>query len=473
MAIKDVGQTTVGKLLEEPLQIPPYQRPYSWRPETALQLLNDIREAARQKKDVPYVLGAVILHSDTGEINVVEGQQRLLTLCMLLDLLAHPDSPTDAAPSKNTQPIVLVRRALQREIGRQRKTGQLDGETQNDANGSSNNASDKEGLIENQSLAEFIKEKCHLIRIETDDIDEAFRVFDSQNYRGKPLAPHDLLKAHHLRIMCNESSAMKRALVDAWESAGDAALDRLFSRYLYRIARWSRGESAQQFTAQDIGLFKGITPGQDTTPHAHYHSAAQAAMPLLTLLDSKVSDERSRSIGHARFQLEAPLVAGRLFFERITFMLDELKRLAAVAFADRYAAFSLYRISETDGAMGLNELPACSRYRYVSELYLSVVLYYTNKFGEEKFERVRDVLFAWAYTLRTNLLRVQYRSVDNLARDNNPEVSIFKRIRNSTFADELLSIPISISLHKDRPKHENELVAFLKCKGFYTNEPSG
>ena len=39
----------------------------------------------------------------------------------------------------------------------------------------------------------------------TDDVDEAFRVFDSQNYRGKALAPHDLLKAHHLREMREET----------------------------------------------------------------------------------------------------------------------------------------------------------------------------------------------------------------------------------------------------------------------------
>ncbi|VTM47205.1 Uncharacterised protein [Klebsiella pneumoniae] len=42
-----------------------------------------------------------------------------------------------------------------------------------------------------------------------------FRVFDSQNYRGKPLAPHDLLKAHHLREMHDESAAMKVAVVEA------------------------------------------------------------------------------------------------------------------------------------------------------------------------------------------------------------------------------------------------------------------
>lgn len=69
------------------------------------------------------------------------------------------------------------------------------------------------------------------MRIVTDDIDEAFRVFDSQNYRGKPLAPHDLLKAHHLREMHDESAAMKVAVVEAWEAVNDEDLDRLFSTF--------------------------------------------------------------------------------------------------------------------------------------------------------------------------------------------------------------------------------------------------
>jgi uncharacterized protein with ParB-like and HNH nuclease domain len=46
---KGVRAVTVGDLLVEELRIPPYQRPYSWEPATALQLLDDIREAYRSR----------------------------------------------------------------------------------------------------------------------------------------------------------------------------------------------------------------------------------------------------------------------------------------------------------------------------------------------------------------------------------------------------------------------------------------
>ena len=66
-----VRVVTIGELLDEDLSIPPYQRPYSWEPTTALQLLDDIREAwgfhtsaadAGEVRGPSHVLGAVILH---------------------------------------------------------------------------------------------------------------------------------------------------------------------------------------------------------------------------------------------------------------------------------------------------------------------------------------------------------------------------------------------------------------------------
>ena len=64
MAIKESGVSavSVGALLAQDLRIPEYQRPYSWHPETALQLVDDVMDALAGIQDVPYVLGAVILH---------------------------------------------------------------------------------------------------------------------------------------------------------------------------------------------------------------------------------------------------------------------------------------------------------------------------------------------------------------------------------------------------------------------------
>lgn len=100
-------------------------------------------------------------------------------------------------------------------------------------------------LEDKKEFLDFICHKCQLVRIVTDDIDEAFRVFDSQNYRGKPLAPHDLLKAHHLREMHDESAAMKVAVVEAWEAVKDEDLDRLFLLFIPDIQVVTRRKLAR------------------------------------------------------------------------------------------------------------------------------------------------------------------------------------------------------------------------------------
>ncbi|MCU6501903.1 DUF262 domain-containing protein [Rugamonas sp. A1-17] len=396
-----VEAVTVGDLLARNLRIPPYQRPYSWEAATALQLLDDIRDAMtdHERRDVSYVLGAVILHDTGSGLDVVDGQQRLLTLHMILQFL-------DTGPHHHhaDNPVGRVRGA----IGRH--TGTLQPE-QRDA------------------LARFIRNRCELVSVTTDDIDEAFRVFDSQNYRGKPLAPHDLLKAHHLREMRDESPAMKAAVVETWESVGDEELDRLFSTYLYRIARWSRGESAPNFSIHDIGLFKGISPRTAKSPSARYHSAAQVALPILNAWGVPGSGADDRNAGRSRFQLDVPLLAGRAFFDMVAFMLPELERVAREGFCGERAEFALYDVDAGEVSGVLAERPSRGRYRFVSELYLAALLYYTNRFGDEDLAVARNRLFAWAYALRVELLRVQFRSVDNRARGNRTDASAFVLMR--------------------------------------------
>lgn len=434
MAIREDGVSAVhvGELLEQNLQIPGYQRPYSWEPTTAVQLLDDIRDALSDcdRSGVPYVLGAVILHASGGQLDVVDGQQRLLTLRMIL--LCLEGTGVFRSTERADTPLTRVWNALDRRI---------------------------DGLSddERRSLIPFIREQCQLVRVVTDDADEAFRVFDSQNYRGKPLAPHDLLKAHHLREMRDETPAMKTAVVETWESVKDEDLDRLFSTYLYRIVRWSLGESAPGFTTHDIGLFKGISPRSSLPPSARYHLAAQAAVPMLNTWGTSSSIIGERDAGRTRFQLDAPLLAGRPFFEMVSFMLAELKRLRQEAFPDGWEDFA------SSDPESLEERPSRSRYRKVSELYLAAVLYYTNRFAEEDIEAARERLFAWAYALRVNLLRVQWQSVDNRGRGKDRASSAFALLRNASSGRVVHQLLSSSTPYNDA--HEVRLVDLLKGIG--------
>ena len=442
MAIRaqGVSAVTVGELLDpqlHSLQIPHYQRPYSWEPTTALQLVDDVTEARfdPDREEFPYVLGAVILCENGDHLDIVDGQQRLLTLRMLLAILDASDHLDLATGVENA--VTRVWSSLRQHLTALKSEDRL-------------------------RLADFVRNQCQLIRVVTDDEDEAFRVFDSQNYRGKPLAPHDLLKAHHLREMRDETPAMKAAVVETWESVKDHDLERLFSTYLYRIARWSRGESAPGFTAHDIGMFKGISQKAALSPAARYHLAAQTAVPMLSAFGA-TKGLSEREAGRSRFQLDAPLMAGRPFFEMVDFMLKELKHLARQSFAGDLSVFALYDLAALDGEEPvLEERQSMSRYRYVSELYLAAVLYYTNRFGagDDDLGAARPPLFTWAFALRAELLRVQFRSIDNRGSGKDRAASVFTLVRNGTSAHAVNQTRTPASPYSD--SHEAELVKLLK-----------
>ncbi|MEW1937987.1 DUF262 domain-containing protein [Dietzia maris] len=442
-----VKRVTIRELLSEDLRIPPYQRPYRWKPETATQLLDDIRSAFRENvsgaadnntsAEASYVLGAVILHRDeTGDPpDVVDGQQRLLTLTMLLKLLEASDPhAVDRETWDHADPAAPITKVW-RELA------------------------SRVSAIEDdrRRLAAFTYDNCVVMRIETNDADEAFRVFDSQNYRGKSLLPHDLLKAYHLREIRGESELMKVALVEAWEAVPDADLDRLFSSYLWRIRRWSRGMSAPAFSTDHVDEFKGVTARSASSPMARYHRAAQSVVSVLAAWspDATVSD---RDGLRTRFQLEAPVQAGRPFFEMVAFMLDEVRSLRIDGFDQEWEPF----VSSTAKYV---ERPAKAKFRNVSELYLAALLYYTNKFGVADLAEAKSRLFRWAYSLRTTLIRVQLISVDNLARSTEENASAFGLLRNAERPEELRRLAIGELGRTDRPDHMKELRTLLERLG--------
>ncbi len=92
MAIVFNQPQTISQLLEQKLTIPGYQRPYKWQPKHVNQLIDDI---FNHRTKPCYRLGTVVLHqgkeSESGEenvaLNIVDGQQRLLTLTLLCTIL--------------------------------------------------------------------------------------------------------------------------------------------------------------------------------------------------------------------------------------------------------------------------------------------------------------------------------------------------------------------------------------------------
>lgn len=193
-----------------------------------------------------------------------------------------------------------------------------------------------------------------------------------------------------------------------------------------------------------------------------YHLAAQAAVPLFGAWASSAGEPDARNLDRARFQLDAPVPAGRGFFEMVSFMLNELAALRHTAF-EGWEAFASYSPGEpADDREIFAETPSRRRYRYVTELYLAALLYFTNKFGDADLEAARQRLFAWAFTPRVGFLRVQFRTIDKLAQGSEA-LSAFGLLRNAATGRAIHELSSSSKQYKDG--HENALSAVLKKLG--------
>lgn len=150
----------------------------------------------------------------------------------------------------------------------------------------------------------------------------------------------------------------------------------------------------------------------------------------------------------------------------VAFMLNELTALRREAFQG-WEDFASYRPdARHEGGEIFAETPSRSRYRYVSELYIAALLYFTNKFGTgEEFDAAKRRLFAWAFTPRVEQLRVQYRTIDKRGQGAEDTASAFVVLRNSSLGRAVHELPSSSKQYNNKTEHEADLSAVLKDLG--------
>ena len=88
---------SIGTLLKERLDVPPYQRNYSWKKEHAKVLFQDLYEnfikysSNEKSSDNDYLLGSMVLIEKEGKFEIIDGQQRLSTItilfCVIRDII--------------------------------------------------------------------------------------------------------------------------------------------------------------------------------------------------------------------------------------------------------------------------------------------------------------------------------------------------------------------------------------------------
>jgi len=419
--------TTIGDLLlddritkdkdDKPIEnvrltIPNYQRPYKWTAKNAIQLLDDIIEAKNSNKEV-YRVGTLILHYD-GEkniYNVVDGQQRVTTFALLIKALLEEKSiaflnqqVTDNSYTREN--VASNYRAFVR-----RRDAMSEEKTRDDHNV--------------KDLREFIEKQCELIVVITSDISEAFQFFDSQNARGKKLYPHDLLKAYHLREMSDISVEETESIVARWEKEKQNELANLFGEYLFRVREWLRGNYAWELDEHNIDKFKGISK-RDNSPYAQYFKGAYA---YADMVNKSAMPFVSGMHNLNPFQLDAPIIAGKPFFDYTHHYFEILKDIQN---NDKYVG---YFVNGNEIVKTLDT----PRYRngvgnrIARKMFDLAALLYVDRFCPDKptqadldlFEQFLVMDFIWAYSLRAQYFSLGWASAQNYIMGNSGVVNSF------------------------------------------------
>ena len=405
------------------LAIPNYQRPYKWTAKNAIQLLDDIIEAKNDNKKV-YRVGTLILHYETKNdfYNIVDGQQRVTTFALLLSALLEEnikfldnqvtDNPfTRQNVANNYRAFVRRRNAMIDTHTKDSTSEAKEEELRNDRNV--------------KDLREYIKNQCELIVVITNDISEAFQFFDSQNARGKKLYPHDLLKAYHLREMSDVGVEETERIVKRWENEKQNELADFFGEYLFRVREWLRGNYAWELNEHNFDKFKGVSK-RDNTPYAQFFKGAfayadmvnRSAMPFVSGMHNLNP-----------FQLDAPIVAGKPFFDYTHHYFEILKDIQN---NEKYVG---YFVNGNEIVMTLDLPRNCNGVgnRITRKLFDLAALLYVDRFCPDKptqndldlFEQFLVLDFVWAYSLRAQYYSLGWASAQKYILGNPGVINSF------------------------------------------------
>ncbi len=260
----------------ERLQMPPYQRSYSWETREANELLGDLIDSV--KTGTPHFVGAIVLiHGvESGVLEIVDGQQRLTTLTILLAVLRdlEPDKARaamlHALIADEARPMLgeganwrltlnhmdgpFFRASIQTP-GATRNLDKEPGESESQAR-MVRNAAAFAKRIESMSddtrraLADVVMNRCALVRVVVGEKDQGFKVFRVLNTRGKEPDAHDIIKTElfqRAKFTDEEASAYAERWSEHEAALGGSAFDDLLRQIRSIYDKSGRGELVSAF----------------------------------------------------------------------------------------------------------------------------------------------------------------------------------------------------------------------------------
>jgi len=310
-------ESTVGHILTDQIcyEIPPYQRPYSWKAENVQQLLEDVWEAY-ENKDEEYFIGSLItIETERGKrYDVVDGQQRLTTLNLILARLRdHVEDgaakavlgkrvlPRNELTGETETPRLLLRRKDQAFFRRYvldsqplpppSERNKLDAPQQRitenlEAIDSFFRQRDQQTL---KLFANYLLMKVYVVFVKTESLKSAYRLFNVLNARGMSLSNADLIK-NTLFSKLGAAQSQSDDLEDRWleleDIVGIELLDSFLSHHRTSLmAAKARGSLHEEY--------RSIIDGFPSDPFPFLEQVIRSAKNFMRIWDCDFQDAAS------------------------------------------------------------------------------------------------------------------------------------------------------------------------------------
>lgn len=213
---------TVKDLLQGEYKIPLYQRNFAWTYDEIEQLIVDVADACREKKNA-YYIGTLVVNSDK---NIIDGQQRTTALTLIalaLKKYGNDSNLSFQARSKSNEALENLLEYVSNSNEELREVKSLHGFESNELTIGFDNAIKalKKVLDDNKKLdreifADYLFNNVKIFQTELSSDLDLNLYFERFNSRGEQLQAHEIIKAQMMDVLKdNAEEAQKFSKI--WE----------------------------------------------------------------------------------------------------------------------------------------------------------------------------------------------------------------------------------------------------------------
>lgn len=405
---EDLFRTDLG---EYTLTVPPYQRPYVWTQKKAETLLNDWKEYLQSiqfKNGINYYMGTIIIHKDAKarNMNIVDGQQRLTTL-LIIDYILNGESSA----------LIRYKSKIEINVNNYRAAKNIKTIT-----AMAERCLIKGGRYELLRQNNIFKHLQFSV-IMTENEDDAFTFFDSQNNRGVQPSAVDVLKAVHLRAIHSDEKLQKLS-ASMWEktqnieknifrNSSEQYLNDLIINTIWRLRTWKGSSFFYKASYEDA-----MHDFSDTLEYTGRNNIRIYSVPTSyeLLIDSEMRTKgevilTTNTSKAYPFTLRQPLTKGFCFFAFV----ETYHRIATELFLKESKDCEIIRMRELFHCLYIETQSTT----YMSDYFIMLMIFFFDKFGSKSLYYfalcVDNIIGQW----RTNNYFFRKEAMMNITKKNN------------------------------------------------------